>query len=315
MMKGKKMSEQIVNENKEIPNEKKWEYVTGTMMAIIVVLWAIAFLGLIPTDYNLFFFVLSIITGFYWFKEKKAWKQYLKINHDKELVRPWWLSWTAGVFPIVVTIFLLRGFFVEPFKVPTGSMIPNIMIGEVIITNKIYYDLKIPVIEKSIKKIREVKRGDVVVFRYPPSPTTYYVKRFVGLPGDVVEYNFVTKALQINHQEVTREKVGDFSTEGKNIEEYKEDLLGFKHSIWIEPAQHMAPNPSKINFPHIDQCQYTLEKMTCTVPKNYYFAMGDNRDNSADSRYWGFVPEENIVGKGQLIAYSPVDFHRIGWIK
>lgn len=298
-----------------IPNEKKWSHITAIVLGVFVFGWLLALANIIPTNYDVFFFTLSIITGFFWIKEKKFWKPYLKKNKNNEWIRPWWLSWTADIFPLVLFIFVLRGFVGEPFKVPTGSMIPTIMIGDVTLTNKMYYSIKLPIIEKTLFKTHAVKRGDVVVFRYPPTPVTYYVKRFVGLPGDTVEYDYAQRTLKVNGQAMSKTMVNTFESEGKTVVEYKENLLGVEHPIWIEPTSDIIPNPEKTNFPLKDQCTYSLEKVICKVPEGYYYAMGDNRDNSADSRFWGFVPEQNIIGKAQVLAFSPVSLSRIGWIK
>lgn len=297
-----------------IPHEAQWSRMTGVFLGAFMFLWMLSFIDILPTDYNITFFVLSVLTGFYFFVEKFYWKKYLKKDSQGEWVRPWWLNWTSALFPVVLTVFLIRGFVGEPYRVPTGSMIPNIMIGEITLTNKLYYGITIPVLEKKLVTFASPKRGDVVVFRYPPNPMVYYVKRFVGLPGDTINYNFAAKRLTINSTVVQREKVNEFSAQGKTVEEYKEHLFGVDHTIWLEPAQKMVIQP-EIDFEHEDACHYTQEDLTCVVPKGYYFAMGDNRDNSADSRYWGFVPEQNIVGRAQFIVFSPISLSRIGKIK
>lgn len=297
-----------------IPNEHNWAKVTSTVLGLFLFLWALSILDILATDYNIIFFILTIITGFYYVKEKISWKKYLLKDKNNEYVRPWWLGWTAGIFPIVLFVFLVRGFVAEPFRVPTGSMIPNIMIGEITVANKLHYGIKIPIIEKTILTLNDVERGDVVIFRYPPNPNIYYVKRFVGLPGDTVEYNFNTKELKINDNVIPRQLNQELTVIGKTVQDYTEDLENIKHQIWIEPYSQMSATPI-VNFPYRENCQYSNEKIICKVPEKYYFSLGDNRDNSSDSRYWGFVPEENIVGKAQFIAFSPFGFNRIGLIK
>jgi signal peptidase I len=295
-----------------IPNESIWSFGTGVLLSILGLTWLLALIGIIPTNYDLLFFVLSVLFGFFWIIEKKVWHKYLKRDEEGEWIRPWWLYWTAGVFPMVLFVFILRGVFIEPFKVPSGSMIPTIMIGEFIITNKISYDLKIPVIEKSVFEINPIQRGDVVVFRYPQNPMVYYIKRFVGMPRDILEYRYKNKELIINGIEVSRVKISNFNAIGKNIVEYKENLLGVEHSIWIEPNSILFPDPNKVHFKLDTNCVYSTEKVICKIPKDNYFAMGDNRDNSEDSRYWGFVPKQNVIGKATVIVFSPVDIKRIG---
>lgn len=294
-----------------IPNAKNWSNVTAVIFIVFAVCWALTLYGFIAVDFSLFFFLLSVVTGFYWFRERKVWKMYLEKDNTGELNRPWWLAWTAGIFPVVVALFLFRGFIAEPFKIPTGSMIPTIMIGDVSIINKFYYDIKIPVIEKSIYSNNEVQRGDIVVFRFPVEPSTYYIKRFVGVPGDKINYNFETKVLTINNTTVKKSFIGKYNSEGKEFAQYEEDLLGVKHKILENPEVNSLIAPERITN-NLKDCTYTLKEMTCLVPKDSYFAMGDNRDNSLDSRYWGFVPKNNVIGKASMIIFTTSGWSQFG---
>lgn len=315
-IKGSEMSEinNVATESSQIPNEKFWSSLTATIFSIIGVMWAITFLGLISIDFSIFFFVLSVITGFYRYREKKVWHKFLHKDSAGTIEKPWWLSWSSDIFPIVVVLFLVRGFIAEPFKIPTGSMIPTIMVGDISIINKFYYDVKIPIIEKSIYSNHEVKHGDIVVFRFPPNPSVYYIKRFVGLPGDVMNYNFDTKTLLINNQVISKHFEKSIISEGTPHNLYEENLFGVKHALLEDPEVKGLVVPEKVNV-NTKACRYTLSDLTCTIPKDYYFAMGDNRDNSLDSRYWGFVPKDNVVGKASIIAFSTSGFSHFGTMK
>lgn len=297
-----------------IPNEKLWSSFMGTIFTILAIMWALTFLGILSVDFSIFFFILSVITGLYRYKEKTLWHKFLHKNAKGDLEKPWWISWSSDIFPIVLCLFLVRGFIAEPFKIPTGSMIPTIMVGDVSLINKFYYDVKIPIIEKSIYKNNDVKYGDIVVFRFPPKPSIYYIKRFVALPGDVINYNFETKVLEVNGKVVPKVLQKSVISEGKPHNLYEENLFGTRHAVLEDPEVTGLVVPEKLDI-NTKACNYTLTQLHCTIPQGYYFAMGDNRDNSLDSRYWGFVPKENIVGKASLIVFSSSGLSHFGLMK
>jgi signal peptidase I len=305
--------ENIIDTPVSIPNANRWSKITATIFSLFTIFWLVTFLGIASLDFSVFFLLLSCVTGFYWWREKKFWSRFMQKDKNGEWERPWWLSWTAGIFPVVLALFLFRGFIAEPFKIPTGSMIPTIMIGDVSIINKFYYDIKIPVIEKSIYKNHEISRGDIVVFRYPKSPSTYYIKRFVGLPGDKFSYDFYSKEISINGKIMSHKFDKKIETENGTISQEIENLDGVEHKVWNNPQINGLISPESVDY--VNECKYTVKNMTCIIPKNSYFAMGDNRDNSLDSRYWGFVPEKNIIGKATLIAFSTTSFSQLGWLK
>ena len=208
-------------------------------------------------------------------------------------------------------VFVLRSFLFEPFKIPSGSMIPTLLVGDLILVNKFTYGVRLPVINKKITEGQAVARGDVIVFRYPPQPSLDYIKRVVGLPGDKVEY--LNKRLRINGQEVPTEALPDFfDTDAMRYFQQFEERLG--------PQPHRLLNTPGIagyiqgasDFAGRDQCTYSVEGVTCTVPPGQYFVMGDNRDNSLDSRYWGFVPDENLVGRAFFVWMNFGNLKRIG---
>jgi signal peptidase I len=230
---------------------------------------------------------------------------------DSLLMQPWWLDWTAGLFPVILVVFLLRSFLYEPFKIPSGSMIPTLLVGDLILVNKFYYGVRLPVINTKIIANHDPKRGDVMVFRYPIDPTTDYIKRVVGVPGDEVAY--INKKLTINGKPVSVQPLTDFYDEDSlhYFPELRENLDGVEHNILNDNGRPPGVVPFD-SFPGKENCQYSPEGVTCKVPAGSYFMMGDNRDNSQDSRYWGFVPDANIVGKAFFVWMNFGNLKRIG---
>jgi len=216
-----------------------------------------------------------------------------------------------GFFPVILVVFVLRSFIAEPFKIPSGSMIPTLEVGDFILVNKFTYGIRLPVINKKIIDVNLPKRGDVMVFRYPEDPSLDYIKRVVGLPGDKIAYQ--NKRLTINDQPVDIKKIDDYRHPQKLYysEQYAEKLGEVEHRILNDAdAPAFIPDPSR--FPFAGNCIYNQSGVVCTVPAGHYFMVGDNRDNSRDSRFWGFVPEENIVGKAFFIWLNFSDLGRIG---
>ena len=231
---------------------------------------------------------------------------------ERLLMQPWWLDWTAGLFPVILAVFLLRSFLFEPFKIPSGSMIPTLLVGDLILVNKFHYGIRLPVIGTKLVANKDPKRGDVIVFRYPVDPRIDYIKRVVGVPGDEVAYT--NQALAINGQPVPVQSQGDYYDDDsmRYAPKFAEKLGEVSHGILVEPkrASIYRPLESFVNFR--DNCRYTAEGVTCKVPVGHYFVMGDNRDNSQDSRYWGFVPDENIVGRAFMVWMNFGNLRRIG---
>ena len=227
------------------------------------------------------------------------------------LMQPWWLDWTAGLFPVIVVVFVLRSFLFEPFKIPSGSMIPTLLVGDLILVNKFTYGVRLPVINLKITEGNKPQRGDVMVFRYPPKPSLDYIKRVVGVPGDEVAY--LNKRLTINGKVVTTNGVPEFFDESvmRYFKQLEETLGEAKHRV-LNDDDRPAFVPGVEEFPHRQNCRYSVEGVVCKVPEGHYFMMGDNRDNSLDSRYWGFVPDRNIVGKAFFVWMNFGDIKRIG---
>jgi len=212
------------------------------------------------------------------------------------LKRPIWVEYTGSFFPVILLVFCLRSFLYEPFKIPSSSMLPTLLVGDLILVNKYTYGIRLPIINKKIIDINQPKRGDVMVFKYPKDLSIDYIKRVVGIPGDKIQYK--NKRLTINGQALAYQELPDFLDEERLSYEkhYEENLLGVRHQILNDSAAPAYVQGSH-DFPNNELCNFDIEGVTCTVPEGNYFVMGDNRDNSADSRYWGFVPNENIVGQ------------------
>jgi signal peptidase I len=234
--------------------------------------------------------------------------------HDDTLRQPWWLEYSASFFPVILLVFMLRSFVVEPFKIPSGSMIPTLLVGDFILVNKFDYGLRSPISDQKLIAYHEPKRGDVVVFRFPEDESIDFIKRVIGVPGDVVQYR--DKHLTINGVPVAEQELPDFLGNATDDhfgywKQYQETIDGHTNNILRFPSQ-----PSFVvgvhDFPHKENCNYDDQGFTCTVPAGNYFMMGDNRDNSEDSRYWGFVPDKNLVGRAFMIWMNFSDLKRIG---
>lgn len=317
------------------------QVLTSFVLAAFVAYIGSWYVGYVEGNFALLLFIASSITGLYWIAERlyfwparqKAAAQ-LEANDTERranllkqgitqvdgniaqaqahiLAQPWWLDWTAGLFPVIISVFFLRSFLVEPFKIPSGSMIPTLLVGDLILVNKFHYGLRIPVINTKITDGEKPQRGDVMVFRYPPKPSLDYIKRVVGLPGDTVAY--LNKRLTINGKTVETQSVPEFFDEDsmRYFKQYQEALGAQPHRL-LNDDDRPAFIPGVEKFPGFEACNYTIEGVTCKVPAGHYFMMGDNRDNSMDSRYWGFVPEKNIVGKAFFVWMNFGSLKRIG---
>ena len=316
--------------------------ITSAVLAAFVAYAVSWYLGYLDGNFALLLFGASVVTGLYWLAERfyflpqrqKAATE-LEANDVKRradlgkqgitqvdgniaeakhriLMQPWWLDWTAGLFPVIIAVFFLRSFLFEPFKIPSGSMIPTLLVGDLILVNKFHYGLRLPVINTKITQGTPPQRGDVMVFRYPPKPSIDYIKRVVGLPGDTVAY--LNKRLTINGKVVVTETVPEFFDEDatRYFNQFEEQLDNKKHRV-LNYADRSAFVTPMVDFQdHRDSCTYTIEGVTCKVPDGNYFMMGDNRDNSQDSRYWGFVPDKNIVGKAFFVWMNFSNPKRIG---
>ena len=214
------------------------------------------------------------------------------IGHPSVLI-----EYARSFFPILLLVLLLRSFLAEPFRIPSGSEKPDLLIGDFIVANKFTYGIRLPVLHKKIMAIGEPKRGDIVVFLWPKDTSTYFIKRVIGLPGDVITYK--DKVLTINGQVAPQTLLGERTDQDANekwrVLLKRENLLGVQHDIYLRPDQ-------------------LATDFSVTVPPGNYFVMGDNRDNSLDSRYWGFVPEKDLIGKAIWVFFSwDNEHHRVRW--
>ncbi|WP_428828048.1 signal peptidase I [Azonexus sp. IMCC34842] len=261
-------------------------------------------------NFALILFVLLVITGVLYAVDILKFRK-LRVKNGPE---PLWVEWGASFFPVILIVFVLRSFLFEPFKIPSGSMIPTLLVGDFILVNKFTYGIRLPVINKKIISINEPQRGDVMVFRYPEDPSLDYIKRVVGLPGDTVAYQ--NKRLTINGQPVEMTKTADYLHPERLYysEQYLAKMGEVQHNL-LNDTDAPAFVPDAGRFPYRENCSYNAAGVTCKVPAGHYFMMGDNRDNSRDSRAWGFVPEENIVGKAFFIWLNLSDLSRIGSFK
>ena len=225
--------------------------------------------------------------------------------------RPWYLEYTASFFPVILVVFVLRSFLFEPFRIPSGSMIPTLQIGDLILVNKYQYGIRLPVIHSKIVELGSPQRGDVIVFRFPHNPSQDYIKRVVGLPGDRVEY--ADRRLSINGQPVPLRQLPRYFEE-ERVQYYAQfsEMLGeVEHRIILSEGPGVPPMRAFMHT-HPGACEYSAAGVACTVPEGHYFVMGDNRDNSEDSRFWGFVPDRNIVGRAFFVWMNFGNLGRIG---
>lgn len=198
---------------------------------------------------------------------------------------PLLVDYARSFFPIFLIVLVLRSFLVEPFRIPSGSMMPTLLIGDFILVNKFTYGIRLPVINAKVIDVSHPQRGDIVVFRYPEDPATPFIKRIVGLPGDRVAY--YDKTLYINGKPLEYKAIGPYTGVGAG-EPMSGALLAEE---FIDSRNHqilvMPERPSR--------------EVEAVIPEGEYFVLGDNRDNSKDSRYWGTVPDENLIGKAFVI--------------
>jgi len=256
-----------------------------------------------------------LITGVIWLIDIYVWrpKRHQAAENLKQqgvedkiisntIKEPLMVEYARSFFPVILAVLVLRSFLVEPFRIPSGSMMPTLLAGDFILVNKYTYGIRLPVLNSKVVELGNPERGDVVVFRYPKNPSVDYIKRVVGLPGDTISY--FGKQLYINGELAKQNGLGPYTATGEGLymtgADLREEQLGkAEHEILIMRGR----NSKEGEF---------------IVPEGHYFVMGDNRDNSNDSRFWGFVPDENIVGRAFMIwmnwdsVQNRVSWERIG---
>ena len=255
-------------------------------------------------DFERILFYAILVTGFIslidflFYAPKRRHKQIER--GDREQAKPnLIIEYARSFFPILVIVFLLRSFLFEPFRIPSGSLEPTLVKGDYILVNKYDYGLRLPVVHTRLFGGGTPERGDIIVFRWPPNQAIDFIKRVIGVPGDHISY--IDKELYINGTKVPQTFLQQAMTQGDDgagweVQEKSEDLLGKMHKIFV------------------DAKKTSQDYKDIVVPDGMYFVMGDNRDDSADSRYWGFVPEQNIIGKAVLIWMSfKSDSYGVRW--
>ena len=315
--------------------------ITAMVLAAIAGYAGAWYMGVVESSFAVLLMLATGVTGIYWVLEKvvflpqrKRLANQLLEEHNtrkaalaqqgfsntdtdvetarqKLLMQPWWLDWTAGLFPVILAVFVLRSFMFEPFKIPSGSMIPTLRVGDLILVNKYHYGIRLPVFHTKLVANNDPQRGDVMVFRYPPQPSLDYIKRVIGVPGDEVAY--LNKELTVNGKPVPRTVQPEFfdGDSMRYARQFRETLDARSYNT-LNDDDRPAFIPGATDFPNKEACRYSVEGVVCKVPQGHYFMMGDNRDNSLDSRYWGFVPEANIVGKAFFVWMNFGDLGRIG---
>lgn len=267
-------------------------------------------------DIALVLVVLSFVSGVIWLMDKVIWekerqiKQQVKIaslgkeiseqERDAVLADPIIIDYAKSLFPVFFIVLILRSFIFEPFRIPSQSMMPNLWVGDFILVNKFSYGVRLPVLNTEIIDSGKPENGDVAVFRYPVNPAINFIKRVVGVPGDHVIYK--NKLLYINGKPMIQKDLGIYKGEGSGQKMTgaslkSEILMGATHDFLIEVNK---PELSHMYAPEF----YKNGTIDLIVPEGQYFVMGDNRDGSHDSRFWGFVPEANLVGKAFMIWFN-----------
>ncbi|HRD71109.1 MAG TPA: signal peptidase I [Legionella sp.] len=232
-------------------------------------------------NFALILVVLSFLTGFIYFLDVVIWSKRRAPGQAPGKI----IEYSRSFFPVFFIVLLLRSFLVEPFRIPSGSLEPTLLVGDFVAVNKFAYGFRLPVVEKKIVPVANPKTGEIAVFRWPPEPSYDYIKRVIGVPGDKIGYH--NKVLTVNGKEAKQTFV-EYTTDessGKAVAKYKENLNGVIHDIFV-----------RADVPAVD---FDIE-----VPEGSYFMMGDNRDDSADSRFWGYVPESYLRGKAFLVWMS-----------
>ena len=252
-------------------------------------------------DFNLILVPATLFFIAVWLLDKFVFKQRATKGRGNE---NFIITWAYDFWPVLAVVMVLRSFLYEPFNIPSDSMVPTLETGDFILVNKFEYGVRLPIINSKIIDVGSPERGEVAVFRYPPQPSISYIKRIVGLPGDHIVYDH--GQLSINGEKVTKTPI-QFSREKDSLDTptsiYHQETLG-AHTFTMRELEgvNVARQAPFLNY--VDNGKYSAENglyWEVKVPEGHYFAMGDNRDQSADSRFWGFVPEQNLTGRAFYI--------------
>ena len=245
-------------------------------------------------DFQAIMLLALVITGLVWLVDIFMWAPKRKDNSKEPLA----VEYSRSFFPIILIVLILRSFIVEPFRIPSASMMPTLLAGDFILVNKFSYGIRLPLLGTKVVEMSEPLRGDVVVFRFPKDPSIDYIKRVVGLPGDRISY--INKTIYVNGKPMEQESLGTYLGKGAGMpmsgaSQRIEHLDDVDHQILVRSRQRAMDREF-------------------IVPDERYFVMGDNRDNSNDSRFWGTVPEANLVGKAFMIWMNwDAELNEITW--
>lgn len=262
---------------------------------------------MIHFDFEFLLVAAVLVSGLIWLADSLMFAgARKKVANGKSVHEPIMVEYAKSFFPVLLIVLLLRSFAYEPFRIPSGSMMPSLLVGDFILVNKFRYGIRLPVLHTKLTEGDPIKRGDIVVFRFPENESLDFIKRVIGLPGDHISY--YNRRLMVNGKALpvkylqTYEGQGSGSESMKGGQIYDEEIGGEKHTMMTDPQVKFSANGELI------------------VPEGHYFVMGDNRDHSNDSRFWGFVPDYNLVGKAVTIWMhwdwrsqgSGLDLSRIG---
>lgn len=271
---------------------------------------------LLVTDFSAILLLATVITGVIWAIDHWMFRPGRLARAKGEVVEPEpvVVDMARAFFPVVAVVFVIRSFWVEPFKIPSGSMKPTLLIGDFILVNKYTYGLRLPVLNKKVTEGTPVARGDVVVFRYPNDPQKDYIKRVIGIPGDRIEYR--DKRITVNGTLTPIQLQGVIDDGGlgsfARYQVFKEKLGAKDHTAQARDDRPPVILSDVLQFPFRNNCEYNDAGFACKVPDGHYFVMGDNRDESLDSRYWGFVPDDHMKGRAFLVWMNFSNLKRVG---
>lgn len=289
--------------------EPMWSDWAFKIVLVLWLLWLVRVVKEKDGDFALVLVMLTLLSGAiggldrWWFERRRRTQSANLQNLSDTLIaqRPI-AEYSRSFFPVLAAVLLLRSFIAEPFQIPSASMVPTLQVGDYILVNKFSYGLRLPVLKTKILDVGTPKRGDVIVF-FPPHKDVYFIKRLIGLPGDRIQYHH--KVLYINGEKAEQTYLGMLREQSLSVELASEKLGTVDHNI------------NKV----VDSYNSTADDVDITVQPGHYFMMGDNRDNSLDSRFWGQVPEQNIVGKAFAVwmhwetFFSLPSFDRVGTIR
>src|SRR5579883_1072704 len=277
------------------------------MILLVAVVGVCLYIWYVTSDFALALVLMTVTFGVIWALDRL-------LFHNRRIERaaaegrkpqePMLVDYARSFFPVILAVLLFRTFLIEPFRIPSGSMMPTLLVGDFVLVNKFAYGLRLPVTDTKIVSIGEPHRGDIAVFKYPPNPKEDYIKPIIGLPGDTISVR--DEQLFVNGKPMPQSYLGPITdTDAESVKtaqaggiERIEHLGNVTHRIIVLPPFMRAPQTDG----------------TWVVPQGSYWAMGDNRDNSSDSRFWGPVPEKDLRGKAFLIWFSLADLKRIGTI-